>query len=56
MIYVTYFMHRSPTSKLLPLDPEIERTLSKLKRVKANTTIMEENNSDRYSEGHSDHN
>ena len=49
-------MHRRPTSELLPLDLEIGRTLSKLKRVKAYTIRMEYNNSDRYSEGHSDQN
>ena len=50
------FMHIRSTSKLLPFDPEIERTLFKLKKVKADNIIMEDRNSDRYSEGHSDHN
>ena len=49
-------MHRRPTSELLPLYLGIERTLSKLKRVKADNIRMEENNSDRYNEGHNDQN
>ena len=43
-------MHRRLTSELLPFDPEIERTLSKLKRVKENNIVIEENNNDRYNE------
>ena len=49
-------MHRRSTSVLLSFDPEIERTLFKLRKVKADKIIMEEQNSDRYNESYSDHN
>ena len=49
-------MHRRPNLKLLPFDQEIERTLFKLKKVKVDKTDMEDQNSDRFNEGHSDQN
>ena len=49
-------MHRRSTSELLSFDLEIERTLFKLKKVKADNIRIEDQNSDRYSEGHSDQN
>ena len=47
-------MHRSSTYKLLPFDMKIERTLFKLKKVKADNIGMEDQNSETCSEGHSD--
>ena len=47
-------MHRKSTSELLSFDPKIEKTLLRLKKVKADNTNMEDHNSDRFSEGHSD--
>ena len=46
-------MHRRSKSELLPFDPEIERTLFKLKMVKVDNIEMEDLNSDRFNEGHS---
>ena len=49
-------MHRRSTSKLLSFDPEIERTLLKLRKVMVYNFGMEDQHSDKYSEGHLDHN
>ena len=49
-------MHRKPIFELLPFDPEIERNLRNLKKSKVEQLIMEDNQSGRYSEGHSDQN
>ena len=49
-------MYRRFTYELLSFYPEFERILFKLRMVKADNIIMEEQNSDRYSESHSDHN
>ena len=49
-------MPRRSTYKLLSFDPEIERTLFKLRKVKVDNIGMEDQLSDRYSEGHSDQN
>ena len=49
-------MHRRFNSELLPFDPEIERTLFRLKKIKVDNTEMEEQNGDRFNEGQSDHN
>ena len=49
-------MHRRSTSKLLSFDPKIERTLFKLRKVRVYNFGMEDQHSDKYSEGHSDHN
>ena len=49
-------MHCKSKAELLPFDPEIERKLFILKKAKANNTEMEDQNSDRFSECHSDHN
>ena len=49
-------MHKRSTYELLSFDSKIEITLFKLKRVKADDIRMENHNSDRYSEGHSDQN
>ena len=46
-------MPRRSTSKLLSFDPEIEKTLFKLRKVKVDNIGMEDQLSDRYSEGHS---
>ena len=48
-------MHRRPNSKLLPFDPKIERTLFRFKKIKADNTKMEDQNTNRYNEGQSDH-
>ena len=48
-------MHRRPNSELLSIDPEIERTLFRLKKIKVDNTGMEEHNSDSFSEGQSNH-
>ena len=47
-------MHRRSTSKLLSFDLEIKRILSNLKRIKVDNIRIEEQNIDRYSEGHFD--
>ena len=44
-------MHRRPNFELLPFDPEIERTLFRLKKIKADNTEMEDHNTDRFNEG-----
>ena len=44
-------MHRRPNSELLPFDPEIEITLFRLKKTKADNIEMEDQNIDRFSEG-----
>ena len=49
-------MHKRPDFKLLSSDPKIEKTLFKLKKIKADNTKMEDHNTDRFSEGQSDHN
>ena len=49
-------MPRKSNTKLLPFDPKTERTLFKRKKVEAGKAEMEDQNSDRFSEGHSDHN
>ena len=49
-------MHRRPNSELLPFDPEIERTLCRLKKIKADNTEMEDQNTNKFSKGQSDHN
>ena len=50
------YMHRKSSAELLPLDPEIERTLFRRKKVKVANVEMEDQNSDRFDEGHSDQN
>ena len=49
-------MHRRPNSELLPFDPEIERTLFRLKKTKDDNTKMEDQNTDRFSKGQSHQN
>ena len=49
-------MHRESNAELLPFDPEIERTLFRLKKAKEKYTEIEDQNSDRFNEGHLDHN
>ena len=49
-------MHRRSNSELLLFDPKIERTLFRLKKIKVDNIEIEEKNSDRFSEGQSDHN
>ena len=49
-------MHRKSSTDLLSLDPGIERTFFKRKKEKANNIEMEDQNSDKFSEGHSNHN
>ena len=49
-------MHRKFSVELLPLDTEIERTFFRRKKAKAANAEIEDQNSDRFSEGHSDHN
>ena len=49
-------MHRRPDSELLSFDPEIERTLFRLKKIKANNIEMEDQNTDKFGEGQSYHN
>ena len=49
-------MHRKSSTELLPLDLEIERTWFKRKKAKVDNIEMEDENSDRFSEGHLDHN
>ena len=49
-------MHRKSNAELLPFDPKIKITLFKLKKAKSEYTKMEDHNSDRFSDGQSDHN
>ena len=49
-------MHKRPDSKQLSFDPKTERTLFRLKKIKADNTYMEDHNTDKFSEGQSDHN
>ena len=49
-------MHKRSNSELLSFDLEIERTLFRRKKIKVNNTEMEDQNSDKFSEGQSDHN
>ena len=49
-------MHRRFNSNLLSFDPEIERTLFRRKKVKADKAEMDDPNTDRFNEGHSDQN
>ena len=51
-----FYMPRKSSIKLLPFDPKIERTLFRQKKVDAGNSEMEDQDSDRFSEGHSDHN
>ena len=46
-------MHRRFNSNLLSFDPEIERTLFKRRKVKADKVEMDDPNTDKFSEGHS---
>ena len=46
-------MPKRSTFELLSFDPEIERTLFQLRKVKADNIEMEDQHSDRYREGHS---
>ena len=48
-------MHRKSSTKLLPLDLELERNLFRRKKAKVDNIEMEDQNSDRFSEGHLDH-
>ena len=48
-------MHRRPNSELSPFDPEIKRTLSRLKKSKVDNTEMEYHNTNRFSESQLDH-
>ena len=50
------YMHRKSSAELLSFDLEIERTLFRHRRAKADNTEMEDQNSDRFSESHSNHN
>ena len=49
-------MYRRPDYELLSFDHEIERTLFRLKKIKADNTEMEHHNTNRFSEGQSYHN
>ena len=49
-------MHRRPNSELLSFDPEIERTLFKLKKIKVDNTKTKDQNIDRFNEGQLDDN
>ena len=49
-------MYRRSNSELLPFDLEIEATLFRRKKVKANIIEMEDHNSDRFNEGNSNQN
>ena len=49
-------MHKRPDSELLLFDPEIERTLFRFKKIKANNTEVEDQNTDIFNEGQLDHN
>ena len=42
--------------ELVPFDPEIERNLFRQKKAEAGNVEMEDQNNDRFSDGHSDHN
>ena len=50
------YMHIKSIAELLSFDLEIERTLFKRKKAKADKVEMEDQNSGRFIEGHSDHN
>ena len=50
------YMHRKSSVELLSFDPEIERTLFRRKKAKDDNAEMENQNSDRFNEGHSAHN
>ena len=49
-------MQRRPDSELLSFDLEIERTLFRLKKIKADNIEMEDQNIEKFNEGQSDHN
>ena len=49
-------MHKRPDSELLSFDPEIEKTLFRLKKIKADNTEMEDQNTYIFHEGQSNHN
>ena len=49
-------MHRTSNSDLLPFDLEIEKTLFRRKKVKVDKIEMDDQNTNRYSEGHLDQN
>ena len=49
-------MHRRSNSELLSFDPEIERALFRLKKIKVDNTEMEDHNTEKFSEGQSNHN
>ena len=49
-------MSKKSSTELLPFEPEIERTLFKQKKAEAGNVEMEDQNNDRFNEGHSDHN
>ena len=49
-------MHRKSSVEIFPLDHEIERSLFRRKKATAANAEMEAQNSDRLSEGHSNHN
>ena len=49
-------MHRRLDFKLLSFDLEIERTLFKLKKIKADNIEIEDHNINIFSEGQSNHN
>ena len=51
-----FYMPRKSSTELLPFDPEIERTMFRRKKVEAGNLEMEDKSSDRFNEGHSDHN
>ena len=51
-----FYMPRKSNTELLPFDPEIKRTLFRQKKVEVGNSEMEDQNSDRFSEGHSSHN
>ena len=49
-------MHRKSNAKLLLFEIEIERTLFRIKKAKAGNAEMEDQNSYRFNDGHSNHN
>ena len=49
-------MPQKSSIELLPFDSKIGRTLFRRKKAKAGNAEMEDKNSDRFSEGHSNHN
>ena len=51
-----FSMPRKSNTELLLFHPQIERTLFRRKKVEASNSEMEDQNSDRFSEGHSNHN